>query len=111
MFLFTEGRNLSNRGHSNVYGARPEREKRYVDVVSLTSADGLVTPLEIRWADGRRFRIDKVTDRRQAQSFKTGGTGMRYAIHVGGQTTHLFYDDHKKAWFVEAKTVTDTPNW
>lgn len=92
---------MSSRGH--IYGGTPEREKRYVDVVALTTADGLVTPLEIRWADGRRFKVDKVTNRRQAHSLKTGGTGMRYTIRVGGSQTHLFYDDYRKAWFVEAK--------
>lgn len=85
------------------FGARPEREKKYVDVVSLTTSDGLVVPMEVRWDNGRRFRIDKVTDRRQAHSLKTGGTGMRYTIQVGGTSTHLFYDDYRKAWFVEAK--------
>ena len=86
-----------------VYGARPEREKKYVDVVSLTSADGLVTPQTIVWDDGRRFCVDKVCDRRQAHSLKVGGTGMRYTILVGGQKTYLWYDDYRGAWFVEAK--------
>lgn len=96
---------MSAGGH--IYGGRPEREKKYVDVVSLTVADGLVTPLEIRWEDGRRFRIDKVTSRRQAHSLKTGGAGMRYTVLVGGQQTYLWYDDYRKAWFVEAKRVVD----
>ncbi len=106
---------MSNRGHAHyasvpsghTYGALPDREKRYVDVVSLTSADGLVTPLEIRWDDGRRFHIDRVTDRRQAHSLKAGGAGMRYTIQVGGNTTHLWFDDYRKQWFVEAKRIVD----
>jgi hypothetical protein len=80
-----------------------EGEKRYVDVVSLTTADGRVTPLEVRWEDGRRFEVDKVLDRRPARSLKTGGTGMRYTVRVGGRTTYLFYDDYRGAWFVEAR--------
>ena len=31
------------------YGGRPDREKRYVTVVSETTADGLVTPLQVVW--------------------------------------------------------------
>ena len=92
---------MSDRGH--IYGGMSDREKRYVDVVSLTTADGLITPLTIVWNDGRRYQIDRVTSRRQAHSLKTGGTGMRYTIQVGGRQTYLWYDDYRKAWFVEAK--------
>ena len=80
-----------------------EREKRYVDVVSLTSSDGRVTPLEVHWDDGRRFHIDKVSEMRQAHSTKVGGTGIRYTIRVGGSQTHLWYDSYRGRWFVEAK--------
>lgn len=104
------GAAMSNRGHitsgGKVYGARSDREKKYVDVVSLTSADGLVTPQAVIWDDGRRFAIDKVTDRRQAHSLKVGGTGMRYTILVGGRQTHLWYDDYRGSWFVEARPKT-----
>ena len=89
-------------GH--IYGARPERERKYVDVVSLTTADGLVTPQCIIWDDGRRYTVSKVLDRRQAHSLKTGGCGTRYTIRVGAQQTYLYYDDYRHAWFVEAKT-------
>ena len=92
---------MSNQGH--IYGGQPEREKRYVDVISLTTSDGLVTPQVIVWDDGRRYTIERVTNRRQAHSLKTGGTGMRYTIQVGGKQTYLWYDDYRHAWFVEAK--------
>ena len=103
---------MSDRGHTgHTYGALPDREKRYVGVVTLTTADGLVTPLEILWDDGRRFKVDKVTGRRQAHSIKTGGTGMRYSVHIAGHDTFLWYDDYRKRWFVEAKRVPDTADW
>ena len=79
------------------------REKRYVEVVSRTDAGGNVTPLAVVWADGVRYDIDRVLDRRQACSLKTGGTGMRYTIRVGGKSTYLFYEGPR--WFVEAKVV------
>ena len=61
---------------------------------------------------GRRPTIShRILDRRQAQSLKTGGTGMRYTVRVGGQDTHLFYDDCRHVWFVEAKRVADTVGW
>ena len=81
------------------------RQKKYVEVISDTSADGVVTPLAVVWDTGVRYHIDKVLDRRQAHSLKTGGTGMRYTVRVGGQSTYLFYDDYRGRWFVEAKVA------
>jgi len=77
------------------------RTKRYVTVVSQTDETGEVTPLTIVWEDGRRYGIDRVLDRRQAHSLKTGGTGIRYTVQVGGQATYLWYEGPR--WFVEAK--------
>ncbi len=81
------------------------RQKKYVEVISDTSADGVVTPLTVVWDTGVRYHIDKVLDRRQAHSLKTGGTGIRYTVRVGGQATYLFYDDYRGRWFVEAKVA------
>jgi hypothetical protein len=80
-----------------------ERQKRYVEVISRTDVDGRVVPLRIVWEDGRRFDIDRVLDARQAHSLKTGGTGMRYTVSIGGQATYLFYEGPR--WFVEAKVA------
>ena len=81
------------------------RQKRYVEVVSTTSPDGVVTPLAVVWNTGVRYRIDKVLDRRHARSLKTQGSGMRYTVSVGGRSTYLFYYDVRGAWFVEEKIV------
>ena len=78
-------------------------EKRYVDVIYHTSLEGTVTPLEIDWADGRRFSVERVSERRRAHSLKVGGTGIRYTIRVRGRWTYLYYDDYRRRWFVEAK--------
>ncbi|MDO4537736.1 MAG: hypothetical protein Q4B54_06200 [Coriobacteriales bacterium] len=80
-----------------------DRVKRYVAVVANTNVDGIVTPLTIIWEDGRHFDVDKVIERRQAHSLKTGGSGMRYTVRVGGHTTYLWFDDYRGRWFVEAK--------
>lgn len=87
-----------------MYGTDADRrEKRYVEVECRYSADGVVTPLVIVWDSGVRYHVDKVLDVRQAHSLKTGGTGMRYAIRVGGKETFLWFDDYRKRWFVEAR--------
>ena len=82
------------------------REKKYVEVISATRTEGKVTPLTIVWETGVHYHIDKVLDARQAHSLKTGGTGMRYTVRVGGQTTYLWYDTYRGKWFVEAKVAT-----
>lgn len=61
------------RGHSFRYGSmraiapgcrawlhgRMGFRKTYVDVVANIDVDGRVTPLSIRWRDGRTFEIDR----------------------------------------------------
>ena len=79
------------------------RRKQYVEVVTLTSPEGSVTPLEVVWTDGRHFVIDKVLGCQQAHSSRTGGTGLRYTVRVGGHETYLYYEAFRGKWFVEAK--------
>lgn len=83
---------------------QPQRKKKYVEVIADHSEEGVVRPLCIVWDTGVRYQIDKVLEARQAHSLKTGGTGIRFTIRVGGQTTHLWYEGPR--WFVEAKTAT-----
>lgn len=77
------------------------RRKHYVEVVARIDGDGAVTPLQVVWDDGRRFEIDRVLDVRQAASLKVGGTGLRYLVRIGQNTTYLFYENPR--WFVEAR--------
>ncbi|MCH3968180.1 MAG: hypothetical protein PHR15_04440 [Atopobiaceae bacterium] len=79
------------------------REKRYVEVESVTDPDGRVRPTAVVWDDGIRYEVDRVLDVRQACSLKTGGTGMRYTIRVGGRSTYLWFEGPR--WFVEAKVA------
>jgi hypothetical protein len=79
------------------------RQKRYVEVVAVFKPDGTITPLAIRWEDGRTFQIDYVREARRATSLKVGGTGMRYVITISGQDTYLYYENPR--WFVEEKVV------
>lgn len=77
-----------------------DRRKHYVEVLSETDVEGRVKPLEVIWDDGTRYKIDRVLDRRQAHSLRTGGTGMRYTVRVSGRDTFLYYEGPR--WFVEA---------
>jgi hypothetical protein len=79
------------------------RVKRYVQVTACHSEDGQVTPLSIKWADGRTYDIDYIKEARRATSLKVGGTGIRYLVTVCGNDTYLFYENPR--WFVEEKVV------
>ena len=79
---------------------QPEYVKTFVNVVVEHQSDGRKTPKEIRFDDGRRFEIDRVTERRRAAATKVGGTGIRYTIFIHGKERKLFEDED--LWFVEA---------
>lgn len=97
---------MSNIG---IYGARPARTNKAVRVISSTSVEGVVTPLEIVWEDGRHFRIDRVLDRRRAQSLKHGGKGMRYRVQIGNTATYLWFDG--LIWSVDEKVQAGETDW
>lgn len=75
--------------------------KVYVTVTACFDADGDITPLSIRWEDGRTFEIDRVLEVREAASLKVSGQGLRFTCRILGHVTHLFLDDDR--WFVEGK--------
>lgn len=54
--------------------------KVYVGVTAEFSPLGDIVPVSFVWEDGRRYRIDRVTDVRPAASLKAGGAG--YALHL-----------------------------
>ena len=58
--------------------------KTYVDVVANIDVDGRVTPLSIRWRDGRTFEIDRVHEAIRRASTRVGGTGCEQFWEGGG---------------------------
>ena len=58
--------------------------KVYVPVEVRFTEDGTMLPRYIVWEDGKKYKIDKVTDIRPAQAAKAGGMGERYTIMVSG---------------------------
>ena len=89
------------RGHSFRYGSmraiapgcrawlhgRMGFRKTYVDVVANIDVDGRVTPLSIRWRDGRTFEIDRVHEAIRRASTRVGGTGIRYLVTFTAATS------------------------
>lgn len=49
--------------------------KRYVDVIVRWREDGQIIPLQLNWALGQEFVIDRVLEIRQSASLKAGGQG------------------------------------
>jgi len=73
--------------------------KVYVPVIARFDEDGNIKPLSFEWEDGRKFKIDYITDVRRAASLKAGGSGIRYTCMVLGKQTYLFRDEER--WFME----------
>lgn len=81
------------------------RVKAYVEVTARHLADGTVLPISIKWEDGTTYVIEKVLNKRRAESLKVGGFGMRYLVRVKGRDTFLYYEGPR--WFVEKKVYND----
>jgi hypothetical protein len=87
-----------------------EDGKVYVAVNARFREDGVMIPKVIRWEDGTRYAIDRVTDIRQAAARKAGGQGDRYTIYVNGRQSYLFFErspndrgNNIGRWFVERR--------
>jgi hypothetical protein len=80
-------------------------EKEYVVVYAKFIKEGGVRPLEIVWADGKRYVIDKVKFIERAPS-RVGGVGVkRFVVIVEGFEKHLYYEKDGERWFVERKVL------
>lgn len=86
--------------------------KVYVEVNVSFGEDGQMYPKSLVWEDGTTYRIDKVTDIRQAAAMKAGGQGDRYTIIINGKQSYLFFERSTNLsgnvigrWFVERKTA------
>lgn len=86
--------------------------KVYVEVTSVTTPEGLMLPRALVWEDGHRYKIDKVTDIKQAAAMKCGGQGDRYTIWVDGKQSYLYFErncsltgNNIGRWFVERRSA------
>ncbi len=66
--------------------------KVYIPVVVRFDEDGRMLPRIITWEDGRRYKIDRVSDIRPAHAMRAGGQGDRYTIYVQGKQSYLFFE-------------------
>jgi len=80
-------------------------QRVYVGMRVSFSEDGNMTPVAIKWEDGRVFEIARVLDVRRAAS-AAGSMGVRYTVKVAGQARRLFFEDDwsetgRPRWFIE----------
>lgn len=84
--------------------------KVYVPVLVAFDENGKALPREIAWEDGQIYKIDKITDIRQAAATTAGGQGHRYTVRICGKESYLFFKRSAKIsgpvigrWFVERR--------
>jgi len=82
-------------------------QRVYVGLRVSFGADGTMTPIEIKWEDGRVFEVDRVLDVRRAAS-EAGSMGLRYTVKIMGKVRRLFFEDAwtdtgRPRWFVESE--------
>ncbi len=75
----------------------------YVDVNVLYHDDGYVQPLSVKWEDGTEYPVDRVLSFCRCASRKAGGTGIMYLCRVGTHEIHLYFDDFRHRWYLEAR--------
>ena len=74
----------------------------YVAVYLKIDKDGFMKPVAIEWTDGKLFKIDKITDERNAPPEHTGGVLTRkYRVIIKGREKILYLDKQTNRWFVE----------
>lgn len=77
------------------------RRKKYVEVETLHRLDGLVMPLAVKWADGRRFEVRKVMNVGRTMKGDKGGGSVMYHVVIAGRETYLYYEH--PLWWVDEK--------
>jgi hypothetical protein len=83
-------------------------QRIYVELRVIFGADGTMTPVAMKWEDGRIFGIDRILDVRRAAS-RAGSMGVRYTVKILGQERYLFFEDTysdsgRSRWFVESES-------
>lgn len=90
-----------DRTYINDYAPETVNLKTYVSVRAYFNTEGIIMPDLILWEDGRRFKIDRILEKRPAASLKSGGTGIRYTCLICNREAYLYLDGSK--WWVEKR--------
>lgn len=81
-----------------------------MEVILHVNSIGKMTPIKLKWEDGRWFDIDRVLDIRPAPALKAGGQGDRYTVRINNMPRSLFFEHTTNPeatipgrWFVERR--------
>ncbi len=80
-----------------------EYKKICVEVSARFPAGGGMIPVEIVWADGKRYKVDRVISASKAPRSVQAVLPVRYTVVVGGAIKLLYFEPQGESWFVEAK--------
>lgn len=80
-------------------------EKVYVRTVCEFLRSGGIRPLEIVWADGKRYQIDRIKSIERAPCKSGGILPDRYTVMVLGQQKYIYYETQRQRWFVEREIL------
>jgi hypothetical protein len=87
-----------------------DSDKVYVQVIAAFNEHGRMAPMLLIWEDGTKYKIDRVTEIRQAAAMKAGGQGDRYTVQIRGKQSYLFFERSTEShgsnigrWFVERR--------
>lgn len=81
----------------------------YLSVESVTEPDGLVTPLAVRWPDGRRWEARVVSRRPGHEGVPDRWRDVRYVVELGRRRARrtVWYDRDGR-WYALAREATGT---
>lgn len=80
-------------------------EKVYVEVVAKFLRDGGLRPLEIVWADGKRYSVERVKFIERKPSKVGSLISRRYTVTICGLERYIYFETDNERWFVERSFV------
>ena len=73
-------------------------DKNFLNVTVDFLRDGKLMPIQFDF-EGRKIKIDRVTNVIPTASTKQGGPGYRYTCLAAGRQFHLYFDSVR--WYIE----------
>lgn len=78
-------------------------KKVCVEILGRFSAEGGLRPVELVWADGKRYSIERVRFVERAPARVGAVLPVRYTCLLNGREKYLYFEPEKMRWFVEVK--------
>lgn len=93
---------------------RENPEKLFIEVIVLSTFDGILEPIRFRTEQGARFSVSKVLFSQPAASQRAGGAGIKYNCKIDvavdedtmlSREIDLYHDGD--FWFVEREQLME----